>query len=173
MLETGKRKGLLISLLKQKTMSSMQFKGVARGVLGCPWPPFCVPFLTKQPTTGGENAMTISWPQWQFGEYPHFETVTPPLKNPDNAPDVISMKYKRAGEIHGTRDTQRIVPASIINHLPKICFFGNKPKRLHSQSTTISWKKLVCFQRPTGISTCSRLSERERVLSLDLEKELG
>ena len=24
-------------------------------------PPFCKPFLTKQPTTGGENAMTISW----------------------------------------------------------------------------------------------------------------
>ena len=25
-------------------------------------PPFCKPLLTKQPTTGGENAMTIPWP---------------------------------------------------------------------------------------------------------------
>ena len=25
-------------------------------------PPFCKPFLPKQPTAGGKNAMTISWP---------------------------------------------------------------------------------------------------------------
>ena len=36
-------------------------KGVAKGGPGVPvTPPFCKPFLTKQPTTGGENAMTIS-----------------------------------------------------------------------------------------------------------------
>ena len=38
-------------------------KGVAKGGS---WrardPHFCKPFSTKQPTTGGENAMTISWP---------------------------------------------------------------------------------------------------------------
>ena len=38
-------------------------KGVARGSWGARDPPFCKPFLTKQPTTCGENAMTISWPQ--------------------------------------------------------------------------------------------------------------
>ena len=43
-------------------VSTKTGKGVARGVLGCPWPPFCKPFLTKQPTTGGKNAMTISCP---------------------------------------------------------------------------------------------------------------
>ena len=38
-------------------------KGVARGEsCGAHDHPFCKPFLTKQPTTGGENAMTISWP---------------------------------------------------------------------------------------------------------------
>ena len=37
-------------------------KGVARGVPGVPMTPFCKPFLTAQPTTGGENAMSISWP---------------------------------------------------------------------------------------------------------------
>ena len=36
--------------------------GVARGGPRVPMtPPFWMPFLTKQPTTGGENAMTISW----------------------------------------------------------------------------------------------------------------
>ena len=35
-------------------------KGIARGVLGARDSPFCKPFLTKQPATGGENAMTIS-----------------------------------------------------------------------------------------------------------------
>ena len=56
------------------------------GVLGCPWPPtprpFCELFLSKQPTTGGENDMTIWWVPsiWH--------TVTPPprLKNPGYAP---------------------------------------------------------------------------------------
>ena len=39
-------------------------KGVARGGPGVPvTPPFTNLFLTKQPTTGGENAMTIPWPQ--------------------------------------------------------------------------------------------------------------
>ena len=39
-------------------------KGVARGCPRVPVtpPPFCKPVLTKQPKTGGENAMTISWP---------------------------------------------------------------------------------------------------------------
>ena len=51
-------------------------KGIARGSW-CPWPPppFCMPFLSKQPTTGGENITTISWP-------PHFDTVWPPLPPP-------------------------------------------------------------------------------------------
>ena len=43
----------------------MLLKGVAKGVGG--WGardfPFCKPFLTKQPTTGGENVMMLSWPQ--------------------------------------------------------------------------------------------------------------
>ena len=53
-------------------------------------PPFCKLFLTKQPTTGGENAMTIFLKTflnqkhgvgstWQSGEYPHFDTVWPLL----------------------------------------------------------------------------------------------
>ena len=32
------------------------------GSWGAREPPFDKPFLTKQPITGGENAMTISWP---------------------------------------------------------------------------------------------------------------
>ena len=36
-------------------------------------PRFCKPFLTKQPTKGGENAMTISWPQLKT---PFFETFS-------------------------------------------------------------------------------------------------
>ena len=36
------------------------------GSLGARDPPFCKPFLTKQPKTGGENAMTISWPKVLF-----------------------------------------------------------------------------------------------------------
>ena len=41
-------------------------KGVARGVLGCPWSPFVSLVLSKQPTIfRGENAMTISFdPVW-------------------------------------------------------------------------------------------------------------
>ena len=47
-------------------------KGVARGgSWGARDPPFCKPYLSKQPTTGGENAMTM----W-------CHSVTPPLKNP-------------------------------------------------------------------------------------------
>ena len=49
------------------------------GSRGARDPSFCKPFLTKQPTTGGENAMTIPWPYWQYGEYPHFDTEWPPL----------------------------------------------------------------------------------------------
>ena len=42
---------------------SKKTKGVARGgSRGARDPLFCKPFLTKQPTTGGENAMTIFWP---------------------------------------------------------------------------------------------------------------
>ena len=42
---------------------SSENKGVATGwSWGARDPPFCKPLLTKQPTTGGENAMTISWP---------------------------------------------------------------------------------------------------------------
>ena len=38
-------------------------KGVAKGgSWGARDPPFCKPFLTKQPTTGGENAMMIPSP---------------------------------------------------------------------------------------------------------------
>ena len=49
-------------------LASCQAKGVARGVLGCPWPPFVSLFLSKQPTISrGENAMTIM-----------FDTVWPP-----------------------------------------------------------------------------------------------
>ena len=33
------------------------------GSCGARDPPFCKPFLTEQPTKGGENVMTISWPQ--------------------------------------------------------------------------------------------------------------
>ena len=41
----------------------LSFIGVARGgSWGARDPRFCKPFLTKQHTTGGENAMTISWP---------------------------------------------------------------------------------------------------------------
>ena len=43
----------------QSNSNTAKSKGVARGVLGCPWPPFCTPFLTKQPTTGGENAIFV------------------------------------------------------------------------------------------------------------------
>ena len=32
------------------------------GSRGAREPPFCKPFFTKQPTTGGENAMTVCWP---------------------------------------------------------------------------------------------------------------
>ena len=45
----------------REKLSLMREQGRSQGgVLGCPWPSFCKPFLTKQPTTGGENAMTIS-----------------------------------------------------------------------------------------------------------------
>ena len=48
----------------ERTVTTKSLKGVARG--GGPevpvTPPFVSLFLTKQPTTGGENAMTISWP---------------------------------------------------------------------------------------------------------------
>ena len=42
-------------------------------------PPFCKPFLTKQPRTGGENAMTFQLENVQTNEYPHFDTVWPPI----------------------------------------------------------------------------------------------
>ena len=42
---------------------SIRRKGVAKGGSTVPvTPPFASLFLTKQPKTGGENAMTISWP---------------------------------------------------------------------------------------------------------------
>ena len=83
---------LLISdEINQYSMQSLS-KGVARGgFLGCPWPPFCNPFLSKQPTTGGENAIKSTW---QSGEYPHFDSVTPPLKNPAYAPAEFQIYWK-------------------------------------------------------------------------------
>ena len=51
-------------------------KDVARGGPGVPVsPPFWKPFLTKQPRTGGENAMTFKLENVQTNEYPHFDTV--------------------------------------------------------------------------------------------------
>ena len=41
------------------------------GSWGARDPPFASLFLTKQPTTGGENAMTMSWPKLKS---PFFET---------------------------------------------------------------------------------------------------
>ena len=54
-------------------------QGPSQGALGCLWPPFCKPFLTKQPRTGGENAMTVQLENVQTNEYPHFDTVWLPL----------------------------------------------------------------------------------------------
>ena len=57
-------------------LSMVRNKGVARGGPGVPvTPPFCKPFLTKQPRTGGENAMTFQLENVQTNEYPHFDTV--------------------------------------------------------------------------------------------------
>ena len=56
-------------------------RGVARGVLGCPWPPFVNHVLRKQPTTSVKNDMKI----WWVTSFWH--RVTPPLKNPGYAPD--------------------------------------------------------------------------------------
>ena len=51
-------------------------KGVARGVLGCPWPPLCKPFFT-QTTYNIQVAKTRVHSVWQ--------SVNPPLKNPGYA----------------------------------------------------------------------------------------
>ena len=46
------------------------------------------PFLTKQPRTRGENAMTFQLENVQTNEYPQFDRVwPPPLKNPVYAYD--------------------------------------------------------------------------------------
>ena len=45
------------------TSFTLASQGRSQGDPGVPTtPPFCKPFLTKQPTTGGKNATTISWP---------------------------------------------------------------------------------------------------------------
>lgn len=51
-------------------------------------PPFCKCSLSKQPTTGGENDMTIWWVPsiWH-------SVQTPSLKNPGYAPDTISFLF--------------------------------------------------------------------------------
>ena len=56
--------GFLISSKKWKVKYlTLQIQGRNQGGPGVPvTPPFCRPFLTKQPTTGGKNAMTISLP---------------------------------------------------------------------------------------------------------------
>ena len=51
-------------------------KGVGRGGPGVPViPPFFKPFLTKEPTTDGENAMTISWPSLKSPFFLTFDSV--------------------------------------------------------------------------------------------------
>ena len=45
------------------------------GSWGARDPPFCKPFLTKQPRTGGKNAMTFQLENAQTNEYPHFDTI--------------------------------------------------------------------------------------------------
>ena len=45
------------------------------GVRVTPPPPFCKPFLTKQPRAGGENATTSQLENVQTNGYPHFDTV--------------------------------------------------------------------------------------------------
>ena len=51
-------------------------QGRSQGGPGVPvTPPYCKPFLTKQPKTGGENAMTFQLENGQTNEYPHFDTV--------------------------------------------------------------------------------------------------
>ena len=46
-----------------KQAKNIESRGAARGSWGAREfplpPPFCKPFLSKQPTTGGENDMTI------------------------------------------------------------------------------------------------------------------
>ena len=61
-------------------MSMVLFKGVARGVLGCPWPPLCKPFC-KQTTYNIQ--VTIWWVPYVW------ISVTPPLKNPGYAHGII------------------------------------------------------------------------------------
>ena len=85
---------LLNSLFEKKPFCSVQsfwagsylcwlwlraFKGVARETWGAHERPFCKPFLTKQPRTGGENATTFQLENIQTNKYPHFDTVWPLL----------------------------------------------------------------------------------------------
>ena len=56
------RRGVIAKLAFIGRGQYVILKGVARGSWGARDPPFCKPLLTKQPKTGGENAMTISWP---------------------------------------------------------------------------------------------------------------
>ena len=59
-------------------------RGVARGVLRCPWPPFVSHVLSKQRTTGGKKDMKIWWvtsflhrepPRWKILATPLFGNV--------------------------------------------------------------------------------------------------
>ena len=49
-------------LYKFKSDSFKLLQGRSQGGSWGAREPFCEPFLTKEPTTGGENAMSISWP---------------------------------------------------------------------------------------------------------------
>ena len=48
-----------LSTLAQRDLNQGRSQGRSWGARD---PPFCKPFLTKQPTSGGKNAMTIPWP---------------------------------------------------------------------------------------------------------------
>ena len=53
---------ILSETVPSNSVNLHQGRSQGGGSWGARDAPFCKPFLTKRPTTGGENAMTISWP---------------------------------------------------------------------------------------------------------------
>ena len=101
----------------------LSLKGVARGVLGCMWPPppFVSLFVSKQPAIF----------RWQSGEYPLYDSVWPPppppaLKNPGYAhvsyQSLFDTTNPKIFILLGLLTFQNNIHCNLLLHLFNTCF---------------------------------------------------
>ena len=100
-------------------------------------PPFCKPFLTKEPITDGENAMTISWPSLKSPFFNFRHGVTPPLKSSGYTPVprtvcvTVCTWFERTGHNTVTRSCHSCTHAD--DHLKSLQIYSGENKNYLSE----------------------------------------